>query len=65
MRLSSSGDNEDVIKGDGTLEFSKDLGLTDDNDPSLIIVAWKLNVAHEKAWEFTRREWVDGWAQQG
>jgi len=64
LRLSSSGEAEDLIKGNGVLEYAKDLGIVEDTDPGLMIVSWKLNVGHEKAWEFTRKEWLDGWAQQ-
>lgn len=40
-------------------------GVTDDRDPLLLIVAWKLNVLHGKCWEFTRDEFVSGWSIQG
>jgi len=65
LSLSESGDGEDVIKGGGLLEYSQDLGITEDRDPGLLIVSWKLNVAHEKCWEFTRDEFVGGWSIHG
>jgi len=65
VSLGESGDNEDLIKGQGLLQYGQDLGIIDDKDPGLFIVFWKLNVTHEKCWEFTREEFVGGWAIHG
>jgi len=65
ISLSESGETDDIIKGTGTLDYAKDLGIVEDTDPMLMVVAWKLNVNHEKAWEFNRREWMDGWSIHG
>jgi len=65
INLSESGETEDVVKGQGLLQYSQDLGVTDDKDPGLLIVSWKLNVCHEKCWEFARDEFVGGWSIHG
>jgi uncharacterized protein (DUF2249 family) len=53
------------MKGNGLLQYGQDLGITDDKDPMLLVTAWKLNVNHQKCWEFTRDEFVGGWAIHG
>jgi len=63
--LTESGEQEDLVKGQGLLQYGQDLGVTDDKDPMLMIIAWKLNVSHGKVWEFTRDEFVGGWAIHG
>lgn len=65
VNLSESGETEDVIKGQGLLQYSQDLGITEDKDPGLLLVFWKLNANHEKCWEFARDEFVGGWAIHG
>jgi len=45
------------------LKYSHDLGITDDKDPMMLVVAWKLNVNHNKCWEFTKEEFM-GWTIQ-
>jgi hypothetical protein len=52
------------VKGQGLLQYGQDLGITDDKDPMLMVIAWKLNVNHGKVWEYTRDEWM-GWAIHG
>lgn len=46
----------DIIKGMGFLTYSQDLGVTDDKDPTLIIIAWKLQVNQPAVWQISR--WV-------
>eukprot|EP01118_Nematostelium_gracile_P010664 TRINITY_DN370_c0_g1_i1.p1 TRINITY_DN370_c0_g1~~TRINITY_DN370_c0_g1_i1.p1 ORF type:complete len:398 (-),score=125.38 TRINITY_DN370_c0_g1_i1:26-1219(-) len=65
VSLGESGDNEDVIKGQGLLQFGQDLGIVDDKDPGLLIISWKLNVNHEKCWEITRDEFIGGFSIHG
>jgi len=65
ITLSESGETDDVIKGQGLLQFSQDLGITDEKDPTLLIVAWKLNAKDKKVWEFSRESFVGGWALEG
>jgi len=60
-----SGEILDIISGPGLLEYGQDLGITDDKDPMLMVVAWKLNANHGKCWEFIRDEFVGGWAIHG
>jgi hypothetical protein len=62
--LTESGEIEDLVKGQGLLQYGQDLGITDDKDPMLMIISWKLNVSHGKVWEFNRDEWM-GWAIHG
>lgn len=59
------GPEDDVIKGEGLLQYGQDLGITEDTDPGLMLIAWKCNVHHEKSWEMTRDEFVGGWALHG
>lgn len=65
LSLNESAEAEDQIKGNGLLQYGQDLGITDDKDPMLLVVAWKLNVNHQKCWEFNRDEFVGGWAIHG
>jgi len=60
--LTESGEQEDLVKGQGLLQYGQDLGVTDDKDPMLMVIAWKLNANHGKVWEFNRDEFVGGWA---
>eukprot|EP01116_Phalansterium_solitarium_P000779 TRINITY_DN10640_c0_g1_i1.p1 TRINITY_DN10640_c0_g1~~TRINITY_DN10640_c0_g1_i1.p1 ORF type:complete len:391 (-),score=133.22 TRINITY_DN10640_c0_g1_i1:147-1319(-) len=59
-----TGERDDVIRGNGSLTYSSELGISDDKDPGLLVVAWKLN-ATTKVWEFTRGEFVGGWSVLG
>eukprot|EP01117_Protostelium_nocturnum_P019898 TRINITY_DN873_c0_g1_i1.p1 TRINITY_DN873_c0_g1~~TRINITY_DN873_c0_g1_i1.p1 ORF type:complete len:396 (+),score=157.60 TRINITY_DN873_c0_g1_i1:165-1352(+) len=65
VNLNESTENEDVIKGQGLMDYSTDLGITDDKDPGLLVIAWKLGVNHGKCWEYSRNEFVMGWAVSG
>lgn len=56
-------ETKDGIHGAGLLEFQKDLGITDDEDPSLLIVAWKLKT--ETVWEISREEFMNGFTMFG
>ena len=56
IKLSESGeDYGDIIKAEGTLQLVKDLGATDDHDPLLFVISWKLNC--KRGWEIDRKEW--------
>jgi len=67
IQLSESGETDDVIKGQGLLQYGQDLGMVDEKDPILIVVAWKLNLlaSHRKVWEYSREGFVNGWALIG
>jgi len=65
VNLSESGETEDVIKGQGLLQYSQDMSIVDDKDPGLLLIFWKLNVSHEKCWELTRGEFIGGWSIHG
>jgi len=65
INVSESSENEDVIRGEGLLQYGRDLSITEDSDPGLMIIAWKCNVNHQKSWEMTREEFVGGWALHG
>ncbi|PRP84918.1 hypothetical protein PROFUN_07572 [Planoprotostelium fungivorum] len=65
VSLGESTEDEDVIRGQGVMDYSAALNVTDDDDPALLIVSWKLGVNHGKCWEFTREEFVNGWAIMG
>jgi len=54
----SSSNIMDAIHDDGMIQFQADLGTSDDEGLSLLLIAWKLN-AH-KVWEITRDEWMNG-----
>jgi len=61
--LSESGETGDVIKGQGILEYAQSLGVTEDTDPGLLIVLWKLGAKSQ--WEVSREEFVGGWTAIG
>jgi len=63
VNLSESGETGDVIKGQGFLNYGKELGVEEDTDIGLMILAWKLNAFGQ--WEFTRDQFVDGWVGYG
>eukprot|EP01121_Diplochlamys_sp_Union-15-3_P000735 TRINITY_DN10611_c0_g2_i11.p1 TRINITY_DN10611_c0_g2~~TRINITY_DN10611_c0_g2_i11.p1 ORF type:complete len:254 (+),score=53.31 TRINITY_DN10611_c0_g2_i11:535-1296(+) len=62
-KLSESGESGDLIKGGGVLQLGQDIGSKGDDDPVLLILAWKLRA--EVVWEFSRDEFVTGFAIQG
>jgi len=64
VNLKESTEAIDSIRGDGLLHYGQDLGITDDKDPLLLIIAWKLN-AIRKIWEFQKEEFCGGWAIHG
>ncbi len=47
----------------GTDAYMADLGITDDMDPSIFIIAWKLGCA--TPWVISKAEWMNGWSVQG
>jgi len=49
-------EEENILKGMGILQLSQDLGVTDEKDPSLIIMFWKLNVNQPNVWEISKEE---------
>jgi len=53
-----------ILKGMGILQLSQDLGITDEKDPSLIIMMWKLNVNQPTVWEISKEEFL-GWKKHG
>jgi len=62
--LATSGsDHDDVIQGNGMLALQEDLGAVDDDDPLMMVVAWKLNC--QVTWEISRQEWMDGFSLHG
>jgi len=63
LSLSSSQDTGDNIVGNGILQLGVDLGSTSDEDPLLLIIAWKLSSA--SVWEFYKSEWLLAWALNG
>ncbi len=54
---------KDSIHGQGIVEFTKDIGVMDDEDPLLMIVAWKLKC--ETIWEISREEFMNGFTIVG
>jgi len=63
VSLSESGETGDHIKGQGLLEYGQQLGVTEDTDPGLLLLLWKL--AAEAHWEIGREEFVGGWTSSG
>eukprot|EP01116_Phalansterium_solitarium_P006488 TRINITY_DN187_c0_g3_i1.p1 TRINITY_DN187_c0_g3~~TRINITY_DN187_c0_g3_i1.p1 ORF type:complete len:626 (+),score=187.98 TRINITY_DN187_c0_g3_i1:243-2120(+) len=51
-------DLKDAVHGAGIMQLQTDLGVTDDEDPSVLIIAWKLQCA--RVWEISRHEFVTG-----
>ena len=49
---------KESIHGGGLMEFAKDLGVESDDDPTLLIIAWKLKA--EKVWELSKEEFMNG-----
>jgi len=65
INLSQSGESDDVIKANGLLQFTQDLGIVDDKDPALLVVVWKLNAKDKKVWEISRESFIGGWSLEG
>jgi len=61
VSLGESTEHEDVIRGQGLMQYGQDLGITDDKDPMLLMICWKLNSSHKKCWELTKEEFIGGW----
>mmetsp|Transcript_17632 Transcript_17632/g.24490 ORF Transcript_17632/g.24490 Transcript_17632/m.24490 type:complete len:605 (+) Transcript_17632:224-2038(+) len=51
-------DLKESIHGAGLMEFAKDLGVESDDDPTLLVIAWKLKA--EKVWELSKEEFMNG-----
>jgi hypothetical protein len=43
--------------------YVADLGINDDMDPGVFVIAWKLGCA--TPWVLSKTEWMNGWSQQG
>jgi len=54
---------KESIHGAGLLEFQKDIGVTDDDDPTMMIIAWKLKT--ETVWEISHDEFMNGFTIYG
>lgn len=63
VQLSESGETGDIIKGAGFLQYGQDLGVVEDTDPGLMLLAFKLGA--EAQWEFSREEFINGWTAFG
>jgi len=63
LDLSNSAQAEDTIQDDGVIKLQEDLGAVDDDDPLMIVVAWKLNC--QTMWQISRQEWMDGFSLVG
>jgi len=61
ISLSQSGETNDVIKGQGFIQYGQDMGINDDKDPLLMVVAWKLGATDCKVWELSRQTFLTGW----
>jgi len=59
----SQSSESDVIKQQGFLKLGEDLGATEDTDPLLIVMAYKLNA--KRLWEFSHEEFVEGLGRAG
>lgn len=57
------GEPKDSIHGQGVLTFQKNLGASDDEDPTLLLLAWKLKC--ETLWEISREEFMNGFTVYG
>lgn len=65
VSLNESTESEEIIRGEGVLQYSKDLGVTDEKDPAMLIIAWKLNAKDKRAWEFSKDTYIGGWSLEG
>jgi len=64
VTLSESGETGDSIKGQGFLEYGKALGIEDDNDFGLFLLAYRMD-ATEVQLELQKEEFIDGWTSYG
>jgi len=55
---------EEVLKENGMLKYSEDLGVTEEKDPTLLLIAWKLGVNQPVVWEISREEF-NNWSNFG
>jgi len=56
-------EQKDSIYGSGLIAFTSDLGVQDDEDPLLMIIAWKLKC--ETLWEISHEEFMNGFTIAG
>jgi len=56
--------NDAVLRGPGILKYAEDLGINLENDPALILIAWKLQINQEHVWEIGSAEFL-GWEKLG
>eukprot|EP01118_Nematostelium_gracile_P009876 TRINITY_DN3344_c0_g2_i1.p1 TRINITY_DN3344_c0_g2~~TRINITY_DN3344_c0_g2_i1.p1 ORF type:complete len:505 (+),score=156.68 TRINITY_DN3344_c0_g2_i1:331-1845(+) len=54
---------KDSIHGEGMQAFAKDLGVEEEDDPTILILAWKLRT--ETLWEISRDEFLLGFTVNG
>jgi len=54
---------KESIPGAGLLEFQKDIGIVEDDDPTMMVIAWKLKT--ETLWEISRDEFMNGFTIYG
>jgi len=54
---------KESIHGGGLMEFQKELGIVEDDDPTLMVIAWKLKT--ETLWEISRDEFMNGFTIYG
>jgi len=55
-------DGEDTIKGEGLIKYQQDLGITDEKDPTMLVIFWKLNAKDSRIWEISREAFIGGWS---
>jgi len=56
-----SDKEEDLLKDSGIIKYSQDMEIAEESDPTLLLIAWKLNVNQPTVWTFSRQEFVQGW----
>eukprot|EP01090_Pellita_catalonica_P005692 TRINITY_DN1592_c0_g1_i1.p1 TRINITY_DN1592_c0_g1~~TRINITY_DN1592_c0_g1_i1.p1 ORF type:complete len:391 (+),score=83.05 TRINITY_DN1592_c0_g1_i1:41-1213(+) len=64
ISTSESGNTGEAIKGQGFLEYGKALGVVDDEDLGLFLLAWRLDAVEEQL-ELQQDEFIDGWTSHG
>jgi len=60
---SNTEEFKNSIHGSGLQEFQKDLGITDDEDPAIWIISWKLRA--QNGWELSKDEFMNGFGIAG
>jgi len=54
---------QEKILGPGLVQFQKELGAIDDEDPLMFFVSWKLSC--KTVWQISRSEFMNGWTIHG